>query len=218
MNLQIVPFGLQAADPNWLIAAGDAAPSLRCVAAFDQNPFARGDVVTETGASIGGIAVVSSALAGTGYPYVYPKPGAVPLIVVAVAPAVPSVNDASPVLPGGTKGATGMLWVIPAGNREFLIAGDASTPARGEPVPSGETALTLHAQNLESGTLFARLAYGAPVGGVSGTTLVGGSFTDGGSPDCTIPGGHGPLQVLGLANGMPLAPQSLYRVRFRSFN
>ncbi len=220
MTTQIAPFGLQILDPNWLNATGDRAPSMRCVAAFDQNAFAVGDVVHETGASIGGIAVVSSALwqpkpDGSAYPPVYPRAGATPLIVVAVAPSGPGMAT-SPVLPAGAKQITGTVWVIPAGGAEFFIAGDASTPARGEFLGPGEAPLNLFASQLEDGTLLARLAYGAPVGSASGTTLDGTSFTDGSSSGAQIPGGHGQLQVLGLASGMPLGPRSMYRVRFRN--
>jgi hypothetical protein len=222
MTNPIAPFGLQVLDPNWL-AAGATAPSLRCVPASDQNAFAVGDVVHETGAFIGGVAAVSSTLLqlksdGTAYPYFFPSAGATPLIVVAVAPAVPSLNGVSPVLPAGAKGATGMVWVIPAGSREFFIAGDASTPARAELPASGDRPYSLFAQNLDGGAMFARLRYGSPLGGVSGTTLDGSSFTDGSVAVPAAPGGHGVLQVLGLASGMPLAPRSMYRVRFRSFS
>jgi len=225
MTMQIAPFGLQINDVNWLTATG-RAPSLRCVAALDQNAFAVGDVVEETCASIGGIAVVSSALVqvgpgGTSYTPVggsTTRPGAQPLIVVAVAPSTPGAPGPSPVLPGGAKGSTGMVWVIPAGSSEFFIAGDASTPARGETLGLTEAPLNLFAQNINDGTLFARLRYGAPAGGVSGTTLDGSSFSDGSSTGTQIPGGHGELQVVGLASGMSLAPLSMYRVRFRNLN
>ena len=223
MTIEIQPFGMAITDPNWLSATGDRAPSMRCVPAFDQGAFAVGDVVHETGASIGGVAAVSSSLLqlrpdGTSYPYAYPRVGATPLIVVAVAPAVPSLNGVSPVLPSGEKGATGMVWVIPAGNREFFIAGDASTPARAEAPASGDRPYSLFAQNLDGGAMFARLRYGAPLGSVSGTTLDGSSFTDGSVAVPAAPGGHGVLQVLGLASGMQLAPCAMYRVRFRSFS
>jgi len=226
MTMQFAPFGLQISDVNWLTATGDRAPSLRCVAASDQNAFAVGDVVKETGASIGGIAVVSSALVqvgpgGTSYTPVggsTSRPSAQPLIVVAVAPSTPDAPGPSPVLPGGAKGSTGMVWVIPAGSSEFFVAGDASTPARGETLGPAEAPLNLSAQNINDGTLFARLRYGAPAAGVSGATLDGSSFTDGSNTGAQIPGGHGELVVLGLASGTQLGPHALYRVRFRGMN
>jgi hypothetical protein len=221
VNPQISPFGLQIADPNWLTATGDRAPSQRCVPAFDQSAFAVGDLVHETGAAIGGVAAVSSSLRqlkpdGTSYPYIYPRAGATPLIVVAVAPSGPGMAN-SPVLPAGVKQSTGLVWVIPAGSAEFFVAGDASTPARGEILGSSEASLNLFASQFETGTLCARLAYGAPIGGVSGTALAGGSFTLGDGSPSDVPGGHGVLQVLGLTQGMALAPRAQYRVRFRSF-
>ena len=223
MTTKIAPFGLQILDPYWLNAAGAAAPSLRAVAAFDENAFAVGDVVVESGASIGGVAAVSSAFPqigpdGTTYSPVGGSGGSGTnlLVVVAVAPAVPSTNGASPILPAGPKGSTGMLWVIPAIGREFLIAGDGSTPARGELLGPGEAPLNLFAQNIESGALFARLKYGAPSGSVSGTALDGASFTDAHGNDARIPGGHGDLQVIGFGSGMSLAPRSMYRVRIRN--
>ena len=223
MNLQIAPFGLQVLDPNWLTATGDCAPAQRCVAASDQNAFAVGDVVLDTGATIGGVAVVSSALVqvGTGGTSYMPvggslaRPGARPLIIVAIAPAVPTSGGTSPVLAAGPKGATTALWVIPAVTREFLIAGDGSTPARAELAGASNAPLTLFSQNVDEGKLFARLRYGAPVGNISGITLDGTSFTDGASSVPNAPGGHGELQVLGLTRGMTLVPRSQYRVRFR---
>ncbi|MBW8824454.1 MAG: hypothetical protein JF567_09605 [Xanthomonadales bacterium] len=213
--MQVTPFGLQILDPNWLLGTAATAPSVRIVAAADEGAFARGDVVMETDAVISGVAVVTSPL------IVAPgggrlKLGAKPLIVVAVAPAGPSLAGISPVLPAGPKGTNGQVWVIPAGNREFLIAGDASTPARAELPGAGNPPLTLHEGNIGDGYLFARLRYGAPAGGVSGTTLDGSSFTDAHGTGQCVPGGHGELHVLGLANGSQFGPHALYRVRFRN--
>jgi hypothetical protein len=221
-NQVATPFGLQVLDPRWLTAAGDAAPSLRAVAALDQNSFAVGDVVHETGAVSGGIAVVSSSLPqlkadGTGYQSFSPRQGAQPLIVVAVAPAAPGA-PISPVLAAGVKGSVGFVWVISAGNREFFIAGDATTPARAERAGLGDPPLSLSAQSANDGTLFARLRFAAPSGGLSGTALDGSSFTDGSSSKPAVPGGYGDLRVLGLADGMPLAAHTLYRVQFRPFS
>src|SRR4051812_33028618 len=156
---------IQPIDPSWLNCTGAAAPSVRAVAATDHNAFAVGDVVRETGESIGGVAVVSLGYFG--------PQRARPFIVVAVVPTGPSLDGVSPVLPAGPKGANGQVWVIAAGNREFLIVGDGSTPARGEIPGPGEVKLTLHEQNLGEGSLFASLKYGPSTGSVSGTSLDG---------------------------------------------
>lgn len=214
---------LQILDPNWLNSIGDAAPSLRAVAASDHNAYAVGDVVVETGASIDGVAVVLSALGqtapdGSSYPPVgsfYAGSSTRPFVVVAVAPAMPSIAGVSPALPAGPKGATGMVWVIPAGNREFLVTGDDSEPARAEWAGPGNPPLNLP-RSFEDGCLFADLRHGAPVGGVSGTRLDGRSFTDGQVSGQCVPGGHGPLHVVGLAHGQQPSPRALYRVRFRN--
>jgi hypothetical protein len=210
---------LQILDSGWLTASGSAAPSLRAVAAFDQNSFAVGDVVFETDATSGGIAVVSSALRqlkadGTAHPMFYPRQGAQPLIVVAVSPAVPGA-PVSPVLPAGAKGSTGAIWVVPAGSRDFMITGDAATPARAEYPGPGRPPLNLSEQSVNQGSLFARLRFGGPSGGLSGTTLAGASFTDGADGMTNVPGGHGELQVLGLASAS-LGPHALYCVRIRN--
>jgi hypothetical protein len=210
---------LQTLDPTWLNAIGDAAPSLRAVAASDHNAFAVGDVVMETGEAIDGVAVVSSALAQVGpNGMTYTPVGGSsttlnpkPFVVVAVAPALPSIGGVSPVLAAGEKGANGLVWVIPAGNREFLIRGDASVPARREWAGPNNPPLNLP-RVPEDGCLFADLRYGPPSGGMSGTTLDGSSFTDG---NVSVPIA-GPLYVIALAQGQQFAPHALYRVRFRN--
>jgi hypothetical protein len=225
MSPQRTPFGLQPADFSWLTATSNRAPSQRCVAAFDQNAFAVGDIVLETGATINGMAAVSSAFpqlgpGGTNYSPVgsmYRQQFSDPLLIVAVSPATPSMGSVSPVLAAGVKSGTSTVWVIPCGNCELFVAGDASTPARGEFLGPNEAPLNLFASQLEGGTLFASLAYGAPSGGVSGIALAGNSFTLGDTYSSIAPGRHGELQVLGLASGMPLTPRSMYRVRFRNF-
>jgi hypothetical protein len=123
---------------------------------------------------------------------------------------MPSVAGASPPLPAGPKGSTAMVWVIPAGNREFLVAGDDSQPTRAEWAGPGNPPLNLP-RSFEDGCLFAHLRYGPPAGGVSGTTLDGTSFTDG---NVSVPNA-GPLHVVGLAHGEQVGPRALYRVRFR---
>jgi len=217
---------LQILDSNWLSATGSAAPSLRAIAASDENAFAQGDLVRETGETLNGVPVVSSALVqtapdGTSYrPVGGRRTGAntALLIIVAVAPVMPSVAGTSPVLATGPKGASGLVWVIPANGREFLITGDASTPARAELAGPGSAPLNLFPQNVNDGELFARLRYGAPVGGASGVTLDGASFTDAKLTTSNAPGGHGELHVLGLTHGQQLGPRAQYRVRFRDID
>lgn len=214
---------LQILDSNWLNVTGAAAPSLRAIAASDENAFAHGDLVRETGEFVDGVPVVSSAFAqtapnGTSYRPVggrFPGGSSQMLVVVAVTPAVPNVGGTSPVLPAGAKGSNGLVWVVPALGREFLITGDASVPARAERPASGEPALNLFAQNVNDGECFAHLRYGAPVGGASGVTLDGSSFTDAKLTTPNAPGGHGELHVLGLTHGQQLGPRAQYRVRFR---
>lgn len=195
--------GLQPVDSNFAAMLGSGAPQLRAILQTDLRAYSAGDLLFDVPGTVdaNGVQVARSPFSTGGPGLIYK-----PFVLIAVPAGMlrlPSFATVVSSVPASKSGVA-YVWALPALARTFEIFGDGSMPIRSSEIQvtaAGRVPMSVTAQSINDGVLFADLTPGMLLDGTSFRTQPGNSW----------------LSVVGLSSTNPagnvIGPNAMYRVR-----